>query len=196
MRGNGGGMVAFPRTGVLDNASRADQGPPPSSDWTTPSAMTGLKVLNQTFGNDVAQGTAGIWNTLFAADQEVYATITTVPGLNQYLTLMVRNQSATAWGDGYYAEFEFTGAGSNGIVRVYRYVSSVATQLGATITLSSPLAAVQQIGVRVVGSTITIWRNGALVDSRTDSNIAGAGRLFVRCSDEVVRFGDFGGGAA
>src|SRR5262245_54582528 len=69
-------MVA-PITPIIDDANRANTGPPPSSNWTTYTDGTtitgnGLKVSSSVIkGDSNSAFNAAYWNTQFGADSEL-----------------------------------------------------------------------------------------------------------------------------
>ena len=97
LMGCGGGALAFPATGILDNFNRANEGPPPSASWTTDndSLPNGLQVISNQCGSPAAQGMGAIWNTSFADNQDAYCTLKVLPTSAQSLELILRLQSAT-----------------------------------------------------------------------------------------------------
>lgn len=194
-------VQGFPTAGVLDNFNRADESPLAAATWNAAFGEPTLKVLTNVCGNDVSPGGMQIWANQFTADQEVFFTVSTVPANTGVFTVAVRNQSATIYRtfgqliDTYFAEFSFPDAVTNGVVKIFRQVEDVTTQLGANISLGVPMAAAQVLGLRVKGSVLTVWRDGIELDTQTDTNITAAGNLVVVCSDTTMRFDNFGGGA-
>lgn len=86
--------MAFPNTPILDNFTRADQGPQPSSQWT--SNGDGLKVSSNTCVASASAGASDYWNpTQFSVDCEVYCKISTKATiLNDYIALFLRGTPA------------------------------------------------------------------------------------------------------
>lgn len=72
--------MAFPTTSILDDFNRANEGPPPSASWATPSGWDGLKVSGNQCIGDSATGGVAIWKTQYGPDCEVYATLTGMTG--------------------------------------------------------------------------------------------------------------------
>ena len=188
-----GGIVAppFPYTLTLDNFNRANEGPPPSASWTTPSSQGGLKVIGNACGSEVGFSGAAIWNTVFAANQEVQFKIGTVPVAGQHYTAVVRNQSATDWLNSYYAEFL---NGTPALVYVWKY-TGISELLIDGVELGGTMVTGMALGLRVVGSLLTVWRDGSQVTSVSDTSITGPGRLVVRVSHDPMTLDDLRGGA-
>ena len=190
-----GGGGAFPATGILDPFNRANEGPPPSGSWLTPTGYNGMRVATNVCVPDGLNDSAALWNTLFVADQEVYATISVIPGSLEHVQLLLRNQSGTEITDGYFAEFYKGNPGDNGFVRLYSYIAGVGTQLGADIDLGVEMAVGLVVGIRAVGTTITVWRDGVELGSRTSSVVNGAGYLLLLVGPgSLPSFDNFGGG--
>lgn len=190
--------MAFPTTGVLDSFTRADEGPPPSANWTnnpTNTANGGLKVVSNTCAGETAgdnQFNEGYWNSAFSADQEAYFTITTIPAVNRSAALLLRIASpATASADCYYAQL--VKAAGTDTVQIWRIDNAAFTQLGATI--SQEIGA-EGFGFEAIGSTLTVYYNpGSWTSfaSRTDATYSG-GYIGVMIEDIGARVDNFGGG--
>jgi hypothetical protein len=189
---------AFPSVSQVDNFTRANEGPPPSSSWTV-SRNTGHKVVsNQCAMNDetVSQGTS--WNTFSAADVEMAAKIGTVPPAGKYMNLYARLQTANAYTSNMYQVDVYQVAGaSNDSMEFWKQVTGVFTQLGATVNLGVDLASTDVWGGRLVGTTIEGFLNGTSKGSRTDSDIAGAGYVGISndSNSTGVRYTRFWAGA-
>lgn len=186
------GGASFPATGILDNFNRTNEGPPPSASYTTPEGVAGLNVIGNAIGGASSDGYA-TWNTSYATDQENALTLTVPPLNGQAVRLMVRQQSATLFRDCYYAEF-VSNTPAPATLRIWKRVVITDTQLGADITLAADLTT-QQLGIRVMGTTITAYLDGFLLGTRTDGDVAGAGRLMINFTDTTTRGDNFRGGA-
>ena len=94
-------------TPLLDNFNRPDEGPPPSDAWISPlpgwlingSEWYWIKVVgNQCVPNPAAQAGGGLWATPFGVDQQVYASIVSVPYVG--ISLLARVQDANDYFNG------------------------------------------------------------------------------------------------
>jgi len=185
--------VAFPTTGILDDFNRANEGPPPSANWTGPWRTANLLVVNT---NQLARsgGNAdAYWNpTTFGPNMEAFATLPVLPVVGAAI-LGGRLQSPGAGTtDGYATSWS---PASSGSLVFYRSDNAALTQLGATVT-STSVSAGDQIGMSVVGSVISWYLNGSLVDTRSDATYSGAGYIGAGCNDATLRMDNFGGGTA
>ncbi len=192
--------MAFPTTGILDNFNRANEGPPPSADWTTDPlgfGDSGLKVLtNQCIGNNSGSDNSGYWDTTtFGPDCEVYATIVVRPNTGQYFGVYARLvQIGAGTTDGYYVEYIFQAAGTD-TVSIYRIDNASFTVLGSAISQDFNLG--DKLGLELIGSTLTAYRHDgsswASLGSRTDSTHSAAGNIGLAMHDVAIA-DDFGGG--
>jgi hypothetical protein len=161
--------MPFPSVALLDNFTRANEGPPPSASWVT-SDVAGLKVAsNLCVSANLGSWAASAWNTQFTADQEVAITIGYFSG-GPYSSVSVRQQVNNNYeSDHYEFGFFFTG------IQVYKEVGGVFTQLGADINHGSAWTIGDVFGGRITGSTLEVFRNGVSLATRSDSSITGAG---------------------
>ena len=176
---------------MLDNFNRANEGPPPSANWSTDIenvGALGLKVVSNACTDNAGSFSDGWWNaSQFGPDSEVYATLATVA----YTRLNMRIQSpGTSGCDGYYLDYN---PGSS-FVKLFRIDNAVETQLGATevFTVSNG----ESLGAEAIGSTLTAYRKSgswASLFFRTDSTYGGSGYLGLTGQNSVV-YDDFGGG--
>lgn len=188
--------MAFPVNGVLDDFNRANEGPPPSANWTntwfSAIAPAGLKVS----GNALASGSAGnvdsYWSaSTFGPDSECYVTLGANPDEGNYLGARLTTPSTTTT-DGY----ELFNLGS-GLNRLYRIDDSVQTQLGANLSFSSVTG--DGLGLEALGDQISFYKRvsgtWSLVGSRTDATYNTAGYIGAGISNSPCTLDDFGGGS-
>lgn len=190
--------MAFPTTGILDSFNRANEGPPPSSNFSGP-ADPGDGSL-QTSSNQCvsASGYGYIWWNVaqFGPDCEAYVTLASVPDVSwNYTWVAVKLQSPGTSGiDGYEITIETQQSPTNDNVYVNRIDNNVSTQLGATINTN--FAAGDGLGVGILGSAISAYRRSSgtwsSLGSRTDSTY-GAGYIGVG-TGTAHPLDDFGGG--
>lgn len=193
--------MPFPVTSLLDDFNRANEGPPPSSNWTNnfdAGTPGGFKVVsNQCTANSLP--CESYWSAAqFGPNMEVWATFAAVPTTGS-LGMYVRIQSAgTGSCDSYgIIAVKATGGPTGDTVKIYRMDNAVHTQLGATITRA--FAAGDSFGVRIIGSTIEAWYKASagswtLLGSRTDSTYSGNGYLGLMNATNAFTLDDFGGG--
>lgn len=189
--------MSFPRTTVLDNFNRANEGPPPSSSWVT-SAGTGLKVSGNVCTRDAAGEQAATWNTLQDKDQEAFFTIATNnPDHGLYAqTLVLRLLTANSYLSDHYEVNWANDSGGIGYLALYRVDNSgTFTQLGATVALSAELVVGNQLGARMHGAILEAYLDGQLVASRTDATLSHNGYIGLRIgTTNAANFENFGGG--
>lgn len=186
---------SFPQTSILDNFNRANEGPPPSINWTT-----GLDGSAGGFSVDAneAEGLNGVvssawWNVQnFGPDIEVYATIGSVKGATR-LHFRAQQEGTSTW-DGY-TLLAYTPTNE---LFVYRVDNGVQTQLG--VAIAQTISSGDSFGAKMVGSTITVYyKIGAgswtEVGTRTDGTYTGAGKLAMSTFDATpINVDNFGGG--
>lgn len=177
-------------TSVLDDFNRANEGPPPSANWSNINA--GLKVISNVCGANAANSIS-YWNAAqYGPDCEVYGTITTRTGNGQSFGFNLRCKDMTLAGLDGYQLLCLQQAGTD-IFRIQRLDNSVATVLGADV--SQEFAANDKVLLRAVGSTLTFERNDAEVTTRTDTTYPLAGYLAAALTNTTGRFDNFGGGS-
>lgn len=191
-------FAGFPATPILDDFNRANEGPPPSANWTKPTYATfvGIKVVSNAVVQDVLNTNDGLayWNVEnFGPDCEAYVTINSFTGTDAFLILHVRMDVIN--GNGYKLDWnKFTGN-----IRVFRIDAGVRTQLGASI--AKTVSAGDSLGILMVGNVITVYykaSGGSWVDlaTRTDSTYTAAGKIMLGIWNNatVSPLDNFGGG--
>lgn len=109
------------------------------------------------------------WTGSPSADQYIEISSVTVPTSPQFTALMLRLDLAGG-GDWYHLGWDDNGAS------IHRYDDAANTQLGATF--SAPSAG-QTVRFQVVGSTIAVYYDDALITTRTDATYSAAGQIGV-----------------
>lgn len=193
--------MAFPTTPVLTNFTGANENPlSEGGAWAGP-VRTGGQLRCQRFSNqaEAINGSTGesIWNTTFAADQEVYAVISALPAAGIGFNIFARCQSEGTASADYYNLSYTEGTGW----RYFKMIDEGFTQLGGVI--STLVAAVgDSCGFSVIGTTLQGYHKPAagswatLGVSQTDSSVTGAGKIGFSLSDsDTAAFDNFGGGA-
>lgn len=186
--------MAGPTTAVLDDANRANAGPPASANWSD--LNSGIKVVSNQFA---ANGTNSFsyWNASSPGPAcECYGLIPTKPTNGNSVAFQVRGKDT-----GSIATFDcyqilgLAQAGTD-IIRMQIITNAGATTVGADI--SQEISNGNGLLIRANGSSFdldyfngTSWSNAG---TRTDSTYSAAGRVGLAISDTTARVDDFGGG--
>ena len=154
------GPAPFPGTAVLDNFNRANSSNP-GNKWNTPNL--GYRVNSNNLEIRASASPPKLWAASFGADQEASFTFVDVSTLASAQGLVLRS------------------AGANMLRVVYRQSSGdvvVETQAGA-IGDSIPASFVNgdTIGARVSGTTLTVYRNGTSIGTRTVPAASGTSQI-------------------
>lgn len=194
----------FPTAGILDNADRADEGPPPSANWTTgvgfiADAVVGHQVASTRIRRDSGVNEAeSYWNAEQYANPEFYMTIAST-GIGIGVTALILgarlNDIGSATLNGYYAKFIH-----NGEAQIWKVEAGSHTMLG-NVAANLPLATGSKWGIGVVGSVIRAWANSGsswqLLLEITDTTFTAPGYVgFQTVSSSSASFDDIGGGEA
>ena len=188
--------MASPTTALLDNANRANEGPPPTG-WTT--TGSGIKIVSNAFEAAVADGasnSAASWNIPYTAGaQEAWTTCVEAiaSGGNRYYVLFCCQEVQGTYDELYEIEYDNNAGGR---FRVYKVVAGVFTQLGSTF--STTMAANDQIWIHVLNGTVTGYLNGtARASGSTDGAITGTfiGQGFYVDVIAAASLDNFGGGS-
>jgi hypothetical protein len=201
--------MAFPINLVLDDFNRADEGPPPGTNWTNflvpSSSDSRLALVSNELKNDIANSGSAYWNPgTFGPDTECFITVgSVIPPVGHGVELYVRAVSVSTSGlDGYYLFFWNFGGGTPTRMYISRVDNNVATQLGATYSEAGVMVPGDDMfGVEILGDTINGYRNatGTWVKklSRNDTTYTAAGYIGPRLiNSTLMRLDDFGGGTA
>lgn len=194
--------MAFPTTPTLDSFNRANAGPPPSASWTNDvraSGAAGLAVVsNQLKGLAAAVEQSIFWSAAtFRNDCEAYVKCVTA---NPEVELWARGTNlGGSLPQGYVVYFN-PGSSQVSIQKYGPGGAAYYVTLGAAIS-GVTVAAGDQIGISVVGTTISAWQKvgaGAwtLLGSRTDTSFTTGGQVGMIVFDSAPIFDDFGGGSA
>lgn len=188
--------MAFPTTGLLDQFTRGDEGPPPSASWTT--MDQGHKVVsNQCDTNAVGEDTfvSGYNASTYGPDSECYFTAVVVndfgEGVFARLTTLV-----LATTDGY-----LYWRSSTNVTRLYRTDNGGFTQLGADGPAFT-IANGDKLGIECIDDSIKGYIDDggagwAEEIARTEGTYGDAGYLGIRSNPGAGDTGtidDFGGG--
>ncbi len=178
--------AVFPTVSLRDDFNRANEGPPPSSSWVT-SNGTGVSVASNIARGSGAGFDAATWNTSFGPDMEAELEIAQVPTDGVYHELTLRQQTNTSYDSNHYEIDIIPVAGANNdTIEIWKEISTVFTQLGATINLAADFAAGNKWGGSVISTTLTAYFNGTSIGTRTDSDVSGAGYAGFLLTDTTV----------
>jgi len=189
----------FPITPILDDFNRANEGPPPSSNWIESFFTGGLKVSSNALVLNVPDTDDAItWHEPFGPDQEAYFRMLSfwlitdpLPGS---VALRLRQQviddsetdhySLDITPDTVFGEFK---------VEIWKLVGVTYTMLSQVLEVV--LVVGDQLGVRIRGNVIKGYLNGVEIITATDSSIpSGQYISIVNGKAENVILDDFGGG--
>jgi hypothetical protein len=190
----GGAIGPFPTSSILDTFVRAPENPLNFGGlWGAPFYLVGggsLGPLAVTTSGHVSIGggnnASAIWKGGPYTDQEIFSKVEIGTWANQHLRVTAAEGSQ--WTTGYRAKWE------KGFVTLK--TAGEATLGSASVTIAPS----DDVGMRAVGSTITLWHRpiGAelytLVLTATDSS-APSGKIGLACFGSSDVFTSFGGGA-
>lgn len=188
-------MADFPSTPILDNANRANEGPPPSVNWTIPAGYDGIVVDSSRFASLGAYGCA-YWNTPFNADCEVYEYFPVVALGAPLRGIFARSVLPDPQYDGYIL-YIYNDANINlWLFRQDSVGGNVPLQHWSPATYENGIG----IGMRLTGSVIEVWyytisSGWVLQGSITDSFWSAGGISGMFAGDTTTRMDDFGGGS-
>jgi hypothetical protein len=201
--------MAFPTTGILDNFNRANEGPPPSSNWdgkVYTNDSTAWSVVSNV-ADSGGSNSRNYWDvTTFGPDSEVYFTIAAIPSpTTNYADVCVLLRAVgvgTGGGggsttDAYHAGWHKIDAGSD-LLEYYRVDDSAYTQLGSSESVTE-MANGHKFGASMIGSTLQAYADtgsgwAVFGTSRTDSTYTAAGYIAILTGEPSTQIDDFGGG--
>lgn len=181
--------ISFPNTGILSTFTGTNGTQP--TNFTDIAGDTEIQS-NALTGHSTGDSTA-LWGTGYTNnDMEVYYTISTKPANGQYATMYIANGSYNGYG------LVFAAVAGTDTFQLYYLVGGA---LGSAISASLPqeLASGDLIGMKISGSTITIWYKPSagswtLLDTEVDATYSDCNQIAIGLSDTVIRIDDFGGG--
>lgn len=191
--------MPFPTTGVLDDFNRADGDITTGSNWVVfPLFNANLDIISNQVGSSAGGTDGNIYNTSYGPDVEVYTTVKVVPPAGDAVELWFRITNSTVGNETMYlAQFSMVTGSNNDTAALHKFVNGSFTgDIGGAISLGVDYATDDVLGIRMVGDTVTFYRNGTSIGTRTDSSISAAGLLGLSMpsSDASGRVDDFGGG--
>lgn len=190
--------MAFPTTGILDNFNRANEGPPPSSSWTSGGMFFTPSSLAVVSNACIDGSRGGCWGTPLGPATECYYTLNSIGANGEDWEFILRYTTpGISSGSGYWMQGTRADANPGVSYIQYRFDSGGSTQLGASVVdTSGALAVNQKLGTEMIGSTWKVYRFKAgawsEISSRTDTTYAVAGSFGVKLNGFIME--DFGGG--
>lgn len=180
---------------LLDDANRANTGPPPSGSWSTPSGAAGISVSGNQFAGSGA-GNVAIYTGSYGPDCEARFKIATLAGNGNGISVVCCGQqvSSLATIDGY--TVVHTQAAGTDTVNIQKMTDGSVVTLGASI--NQEVAAGDSIGIQRRGTGVEgFYESGAgawsSLGTRTDSTY-GAGAIGMVMINTTGRLDDFSGG--
>jgi hypothetical protein len=196
-------------TRVLDNATRANAGPPPSASWspglTSNVGGEGLVIVSNALARAAAGGfrQGDWWNTaLSSADMEAWLRVSQAAGVaNDGFQLYCRLSNPGTGTEHGYAVEAFRNAGGTMDWQLLRIDTNVSyPQLGATVNTPNLLAG-DIFGIQTLGSWVYVWLKTAatgdwkLLFNFNDATYAAGSYLGLELmNSQTLRVDRFGGG--
>lgn len=194
--------VAFPAGIILDSGVGSDLNPI-GSPWVTDPLGQGWTALKR-LTNQIAGSGTGANNSYYNSpatgpDCDAWATIATLDLTSgNGVGISCRTTPGLAAASSHYQSVTVRGSSTN-VQRLFKYVSSTFTKLGADET--TVLAAGNSLGVRALGTTITLYYNtgswtASTLATATDSTVAGVAGTFsdLEIDGTTYRVTNFGAG--
>ena len=170
---NDGGGLMVPL--ASDNFQRANENPLSGGGVWTSAVLNGMQIVSDLAETTVASATNGSAYTGITWPNDQYSEVTCAPGFvaagaNYYVIPMVRIGGTLSSPTCYLVFVSGTGA-----VILEKYVSGTLTNLSGSATPAFPTVTVHDgdvFSLKVIGTTLSVWQNGQLVCTCTDSAIA------------------------
>lgn len=154
--------MALPASDDFNRANNTTLG----ANWTLVKGLFGINT-NAAYSRSAGADTLARWNAdTFGNDQYAQVTISVLSVDNIAVGVACRLDTGGAE-TGYFA-YAFRNVSPNVDVELAKYVAGVYT----TISTTSGFAVGDVLRLEVEGTTLRLYRNGSLVDTRTDSSIA------------------------
>jgi fibronectin type III domain protein len=187
--------LPFPATSALDDFARPAGAL--GSSWQSPGLADPGTVAIQSSGVTASGAGAGsaTWKTAFTADQDAYLIVPTLPKAGQFVQVAGRVSTLSASNVSCYFLRVTPSTSTWDLRRKLNGGGSTSMK-----TFTTPFAAGDGAGLRIVGSTVTAYRKPGVgawisVGSTTDTAIPGGGYLSFTLGDTTVKGGAFGGGS-
>jgi len=193
----------FPTTGLLDDFTRANEGPPPSSSWdyfTLDGWPGGLVVSSNACVAASAGYRSSYWKTSYGPASEAYVTLSTLGASSDIVWLTLRGASLGSGGGGgssgtlYLAQLTF---GASPKLDMYRRDSGSWNAMGTQDTVA--ISTGDKFGFEGISGTFQAYRytGGSWATygaSRSDSTYSNAGPIAVGMLNTTCVIDDFSGG--
>ncbi len=189
--------MAFPTTPILDSGAGPDEDPI-STNWSGPVYAGELQIRrlsNEFIGPAVALNGDSYYDiTTYPGDVEAYATLKGTFNDGQQINILSRIQSPNTGSENvYFMRWIYSSAGADSITLRKKLLGGASTQLA---DISTDLSTDDVIGMSIIGTTITGYRNGVSLGSAVDGAIVGTGSIGMEFSGNSpsMRASNFGGG--
>jgi fibronectin type 3 domain-containing protein len=187
--------AAFPSTGVIDDFARPAGAL--GTNWQSPGLADPGTVAIQSSGSTgtAASPSTATWKaSTFAADQEAYLAVPTLPKSGSFFQIAGRLSNLTSSSVSCYFLKVTPSTGAWDLRKKLNGAASTSMK-----TFTTPFAAGDSAGIRIAGSTISAFRKPAggawtTVGSTIDTAIPGAGYVAFTLGDTTIRGGALGGG--
>lgn len=198
--------MTFPSTPLIDDFNRTNEGPPPSASWDNAVNWFGAGYDLITASNACKQNNSGgggaFYGTIFAANQEVYYTISdlqNIGGNSSSYLLHARLDSLTSGTNEFYLQVHMQAINPGKI----KFEFLRPFPISQSVLVSGSLSIGDQIGLQCIGTSITVWYKpvaGAWTQvlSFTDSRANTNGYIGVEIFDpsgKVAAIDNFSGGS-
>lgn len=189
----------FPRTALLDDFNRANEGPPPSANWSNITGVSdNIVVVSNEAGPEADGEGYALWTaSTFGPDCEVWVTISTKGTEEHGLFIRTAQGGDITTLDAYFLDVNEIGGAANDDWTFYEVTNGSFAALGATV--QQEVASGDSFGIEMISSTMLGYYKagaGAWVEilNRTDATISAAGNIGILIELEPARFDNFGGG--
>ena len=151
--------------------------------WLGSTSATALAIVSNTLrrGSTVASQFAAF--TMPSQDQSVSAKIVALPTVG-ILYLPVRRQALAA-SDQYRVNIGAINGGSSTIA-LKRFTSGAESNIGGGAVIADTIVAGDTVEIRVIGTTVGLYKNSVLVGEATDTVVTGAGYAGVSVDSQLT----------
>jgi hypothetical protein len=189
--------LTFPTTSILDSGIRDDEGPPPSSDWSSSvdSDDAGMKIVSNQVAPDWTGRSSALWDDLFTRSQEVYATVEALPpDVSGCMELWLSVQDGgTSAPSGYCLRFWHNPGAGVGVLEIDRMDAGSFTRL---FDVPQTIIVGDQFGGSNDNGTVGIFVSGVFQTSSFDTTYED-GKIGIGTLNDgalSTRYSNFGGG--
>jgi hypothetical protein len=184
--GTAGTAYTNPQNPILDNFNRADGAL--TAPWVQAFGTMSI-VINQAS----ATSATAFYDVVYGADQEVFATIATLPASPGNFSLVMKSSGVSTNSTYIFIQYDLTSPGS---ILVYSFNGASSTLRG---TISYTIVAGDVLGARCTAAgLVQVYVNGTAQGSAVDitawPQYADPGRLGMSLNGAAARIDNFGGG--